>query len=137
MRVLGRLLWIIFSLVMISAAISFTVSNDEFIALALWPFPQKLTMPAWLSVISAFLIGGILVGGLMWGQCWRFAQSCGSLNQKFENYRRRPHRKYNTAMKKVCYHQLIKDNKKTDDVLISMQGSLRVLSLCVGADRKP
>ena len=68
MRVLGRLLWIIFSLVMISAAISFTVSNDEFIALALWPFPQKLTMPAWLSVISAFLIGGILVGGLMWGQ---------------------------------------------------------------------
>ena len=53
---------------MICIAISFTVSNDELIALSLWPFPQILTIPKWLSVVLAFVFGGILGGGLMWGQ---------------------------------------------------------------------
>ena len=65
---LGRLLWIIISVVMTGLAISFTVSNDAVIALSLWPFSQILTIPIWLSVIAAFVIGGSLGGALMWGQ---------------------------------------------------------------------
>ena len=65
---LGRLLWIIISVVMTGLAISFTVSNDAVIALSLWPFSQILNIPIWLSVIAAFVIGGSLGGALMWGQ---------------------------------------------------------------------
>ena len=68
MRKLGRLLWIIISVVMTGLAISFTVSNDAVIALSLWPFSQILKIPIWLSVIAAFVIGGSLGGALMWGQ---------------------------------------------------------------------
>ena len=68
MRKLGRLLWIIISVVMAGLAISFTVSNDAVIALSLWPFSQTLNIPIWLSVIAAFVIGGSLGGTLMWGQ---------------------------------------------------------------------
>ena len=68
MRKLGRLLWIIISVVMTGLAMSFTVSNDAVIALSLWPFSQILTIPIWLSVIAAFVIGGSLGGALMWGQ---------------------------------------------------------------------
>ena len=68
MRKLGRLLWIIISVVMIGLAISFTVSNDAVFALSLWPFSQTLTIPIWLSVIAAFVIGGSLSGALLWGQ---------------------------------------------------------------------
>ena len=60
MRKLGRLLWIIISVVMTGLAISFTVSNDAVIALSLWPFSQILNIPTWLSVIAAFVIGGSL-----------------------------------------------------------------------------
>ena len=65
---LGRLLWIIISVVMTGLAMSFTVSNDAVIALSLWPFSQILNIPIWLSVIAAFVIGGSLGGALMWGQ---------------------------------------------------------------------
>ena len=68
MRKLVRLLWIIISVVIIGLAISFTVSNDAVIALSLWPFSQTLTIPIWLSVIAAFVIGGSLSGALLWGQ---------------------------------------------------------------------
>ena len=68
MRKLGRLLWIITSVVRTGLAISFTVSNDAVIALSLWPFSQILNIPIWLSVIAAFVIGGSLGGALMWGQ---------------------------------------------------------------------
>jgi uncharacterized integral membrane protein len=68
MRKLGRLLWIIISVVMTGLAISFTVSNNAVIALSLWPLSQTLTVPIWLSVIAAFVIGGSLGGALMWGQ---------------------------------------------------------------------
>ena len=65
---LGRLLWIIISVVMTGLAMSVRVSNDAGIALALWPFSQILNIPIWLSVIAAFVIGGSLGGALMWGQ---------------------------------------------------------------------
>ena len=68
MRKLGRLLWIIISVVMTGLAISFTVSNDAVIALSLWPFSQTLKSPIWLSVIASFVVGGSLGGALMWGQ---------------------------------------------------------------------
>ena len=68
MRKLGRLLWIINSVVMTGLAISFTVSNDAVIALSLWPFSQTLIIPIWLSVITAFVVGGSLGGALIWGQ---------------------------------------------------------------------
>ena len=90
MRKLGRLLWIIISVVMTGLAISFTVSNDAVIALSLWPFSQILNIPIWLSVIAAFVIGGSLGGALMWGQVlairtqlWRSQSQIRKLQTQF------------------------------------------------------
>jgi len=68
MQQLGRLLWFIISSAVIALAVNFTVSNDLVIVLSLWPFSQTLNIPTWLPVVVAFIIGGILGGGVIWGQ---------------------------------------------------------------------
>ena len=65
---LGRLLWISISVLTIIIAISVTISNAMVITLSLWPFSQTLDVPIWLLAIAAFVIGGMLSGGLMWLQ---------------------------------------------------------------------
>jgi uncharacterized integral membrane protein len=68
MRNIGRLLWASISAVTVGLAISITISNDTVISLSLWPFPQTLKVPTGILVITSFVTGGILSGGLMWLQ---------------------------------------------------------------------
>ena len=68
MRVFGRLLWIIKTVILVMVAVSFAISNDAMISLSLWPFTQNLEIPIWLFGVGAFVIGGILGAVLMGGQ---------------------------------------------------------------------
>ena len=68
MRVFGRLLWIIKTVILVMVAVSFAISNDAMISLSLWPFTPNLEIPIWLFGVGAFVIGGILGAVLMGGQ---------------------------------------------------------------------
>ena len=92
---LGRLLWISISVVTIIIAISITISNAMVITLSLWPFSQTLDVPIWLLAIAAFVIGGMLSGGLMWLQIltnraklWRSQSKVLKLQAQLEHQRR-------------------------------------------------
>lgn len=92
---LGRLLWISISVVTIIIAISVTISNAMVITLSLWPFSQTLDVPIWLLAIAAFVIGGMLSGGLMWLQIltnraklWRSQSKVLKLQAQLEHQRR-------------------------------------------------
>ena len=69
MQFLGRLVWMIITVMLVVVIVSFTISNDAIITLSLWPLTQNLDIPTWLFGIGAFLIGGffgaILLGGQM------------------------------------------------------------------------
>ena len=68
MRTFGRLLWLSITLVLVMFAIAFATSNKTLITLYLWPFDSALTAPAWLLILSSFIIGGLLSAILLWGQ---------------------------------------------------------------------
>ena len=91
---LGRLLWISISVLTIIIAISVTISNAMVITLSLWPFSQTLDVPIWLLAIAAFVIGGMLSGGLMWLQMltsraklWRSQSKVLKLQAQLEHQR--------------------------------------------------
>ena len=91
---LGRLLWISISVLTIIIAISVTISNAMVITLSLWPFSQTLDVPIWLLAIAAFVIGGMLSGGLMWVQMltsraklWRSQSKVLKLQAQLEHQR--------------------------------------------------
>ena len=68
MRTFGRLLWLSITLFLVMFAIVFAASNKTLITLHLWPLNSALTAPAWLLIISSFIIGGLLSTILLWGQ---------------------------------------------------------------------
>ena len=68
MRTFGRLLWLSITLFLVMFAIAFATSNKTLITLYLWPFDSALTAPAWLLILSSFIIGGLLSAILLWGQ---------------------------------------------------------------------
>ena len=55
-------------LFLVMFAILFATSNKTLITLYLWPFDSALTAPAWLLILSSFVIGGLLSAILLWGQ---------------------------------------------------------------------
>jgi uncharacterized integral membrane protein len=60
MQRLGRFIWLIATMLLVTVAIAFATSNEAMIALYLWPFDGALTAPLWLVVVSSFIIGGLL-----------------------------------------------------------------------------
>ena len=64
----GQLLWTIISAVVVIFAVSFAISNNAMISLALWPLTQIIVIPTWLFGIGAFVTGGILGAVLMGSQ---------------------------------------------------------------------
>ena len=64
MRLIGRFVWLVVTVIMVITSMIFAASNDSEVTLLLWPFETGLTMPAWLSVLGALGIG-LLTGGLM------------------------------------------------------------------------
>ena len=60
MRLLGHLVWLIITVISIALAVSFATSNEVSLTLYLWPLDGALTAPAWIIILSSFLIGGVL-----------------------------------------------------------------------------
>lgn len=66
MRILGRLVWSIISLLTITIAMLFATSNTQIVSLQLWPFAGSLDLALWITVLGALGTGAILGGGLVW-----------------------------------------------------------------------
>ena len=64
MRFIGRIAWLVLTMVVLIISMIFAASNDSEIALFLWPFENSLRLPVWLAVLGAFG-AGIVIGGLM------------------------------------------------------------------------
>ena len=83
MRRLGRLIWLIITMLLVAIAIAFATSNEAVITLYLWPFDGMLTAPIWLVVMSSFIIGGALSICLMWAQALSIRARLWNLQVKF------------------------------------------------------
>mgnify|MGYP001278668917 FL=1 len=83
MRRLGRLIWLIITMLLAAVAIAFATSNEAVINLYLWPFDGMLTAPIWLVVMSSFIIGGLLSIFLMWAQALAIRLRLWNLQGKF------------------------------------------------------
>ena len=68
MRRLGRLIWLIVTILLVTVAIAFVTFNEALIALYIWPFDRTLMAPTWLVVISSFIIGGLFSIAILWAQ---------------------------------------------------------------------
>ena len=68
MQRLGRLLWLIITIILVTVAIAFATSNEALIKLHLWPFDHALAAPIWLVVMSSFIIGGLFSSVVLWAQ---------------------------------------------------------------------
>ena len=64
MRLIGRFLWLVITVIMVITSMIFAASNDGEVTLLLWPFEAGVNMPAWLTVLGALGIG-IFTGGLV------------------------------------------------------------------------
>ena len=71
------------SMLLIAVAITFATSNKAEIALYLWPLDGMVTAPAWLIVMSSFIIGGLLSMCLMWAQALAIRTRLWNLQVKF------------------------------------------------------
>ena len=83
MRRLGRLIWLIITMLLVAVAIAFAASNEALITIYLWPFDGMLTAPIWLVVMSSFIIGGLLSTCLMWTQALAIRARLWNLQGKF------------------------------------------------------
>ena len=68
MQQLGRLLWLIITILLVIVAIAFATSNEALINLYLWPFDRTIAAPIWLVVMSSFIIGGLFSTAVLWAQ---------------------------------------------------------------------
>ena len=64
MRLIGRFLWLVITVIAVIISMAFTASNDSEVTLYLWPFETGLSLPVWLAVLGALGIG-IVTGGLI------------------------------------------------------------------------
>jgi len=83
MRRLGRFIWLIITMLLVTVAIVFATSNEAVITLYLWPFDGMLTAPVWMIVMSSFIIGGLLSICLMWAQALSIRARLWNLQVKF------------------------------------------------------
>ena len=64
MRLIGRFLWLVITVIAVIISMAFAASNDSEVTLYLWPFETGLSLPVWLAVLGALGIG-IVTGGLI------------------------------------------------------------------------
>ena len=83
MRSLGRFIWLIISLLLVTIAVAFATSNGVLITLYLWPLDSTLTAPTWMVVMSSFIIGGLFSVCLMWAQALTIRTRLWNLQVKF------------------------------------------------------
>ena len=66
MSFIGRVIWLLFSLVAIIAAMIFATSNTHMAELYFWPLDGRLSISLWILVLGALVAGAIFGGGLVW-----------------------------------------------------------------------
>ena len=66
MRLIGRFLWLVITLVTVIISMVFAASNDSQVTLHLWPFKTGLNLPVWLAVLGAFGAGVVTGGLIVW-----------------------------------------------------------------------
>ena len=64
MRLIGRFLWLVITVIAVIISMVFSASNDSEVTLYLWPFETGLSLPVWLALLGALGIG-IVTGGLI------------------------------------------------------------------------
>ena len=85
MKRLGRLIWLIITIILVMVVIAFSASNKTLVTLYLWPFENALTAPVWLVIISSFIIGGVLSLIILWAQWLAIRTKLWRLQKKFNN----------------------------------------------------
>jgi uncharacterized membrane protein len=89
MRFIGRLLWLIITVITVIFGMVFATSNNLAITLTLWPFETLLTMQVWLLVLSVFGAGVLIGGTFVWlstlairARNWRLQKNVKKLEKK-------------------------------------------------------
>ena len=83
MQRLGRSIWLIITILLVTVTITFATSNEAVITLYLWPFDGKLSAPIWLVALSSFIIGGLFSILFMWAQALAIRVKLWNLQLKF------------------------------------------------------
>ena len=117
MRRLGRFIWLIITTLVVAIAIAFATSNKDLIDLYLWPFDGMLTAPAWLVVVSSFIIGGLLSIFLMWAQVLAIRAKLWKLQVRFNRL------EGETAQQQSAERK--RGNKRADRVLTASHAPAR------------
>lgn len=66
MHFIGRFLWLIITLIAITLAMVFAISNTQSVVLRFWPLTGELEIALWMLALGAMAIGAIIGGGLVW-----------------------------------------------------------------------
>lgn len=66
MHLIGRFLWLITTLVAVTLAMMFAVSNTQSVVLRFWPLTGELEIALWMLTLGAMTAGAVIGGGLVW-----------------------------------------------------------------------
>ena len=66
MHFIGRFLWLIVTIIAITLAMVFAISNTQTVTLRFWPFTGELEINLWMLALGAMATGAFLGGGLVW-----------------------------------------------------------------------
>lgn len=66
MHFIGRFLWLITTLIAITLAMVFAISNTQTVILRLWPLTGEFEVTLWMLTLGAMTIGALVGGGIVW-----------------------------------------------------------------------
>jgi len=66
MRLLGKCIWLILTLLGVAAAMLFASTNNQPVTIHLWPFITSIEVRLWILVLGSFGVGALAGSGLVW-----------------------------------------------------------------------
>lgn len=66
MRLIGRGIWIALTIILVAAAMLFATTNNQTVAINLWPLEDSVEVRLWMLVLGAFGTGALAGSGLVW-----------------------------------------------------------------------
>ena len=66
MHFIGRFLWLIITLIAITLAMAFAISNTQTVILRFWPLTGELEITLWMLALGAMAVGALVGGGAVW-----------------------------------------------------------------------
>ena len=112
MRLIGRFLWLVITVIAVIISMAFAASNDSEVILYLWPFETGLSLPVWLAVLGALGIG-IVTGGLI---VWLSTIAIRTRNWQMQKKLKKMEKRMNDAEVRLADAETQSSN---DSVLIS------------------